>query len=43
MVVFPSNSSVKETAMAFKEYDKNPAFLDIELKALHNFGFKFSP
>jgi IS5 family transposase len=32
MVVFRSNSSLKETAMAFKEYDKRPTFLDMEIQ-----------
>jgi transposase, IS5 family len=32
MVVFRSNSSLKETDMAFKEYDKNPTFLDMEIQ-----------
>ena len=32
MVVFRSNSSLKETAMAFKEYDKSPTFLDMEIQ-----------
>ena len=32
MLVFRSNSSLKETAMAFKEYDKSPTFLDMEIQ-----------
>jgi len=32
MVVFRSNSSLKETAMAFKEYDKEPTLVDMEVQ-----------
>jgi IS5 family transposase len=32
MVVFRSHSSLEETAMAFKEYDRKPTFLDMELQ-----------
>jgi Transposase domain (DUF772) len=32
MLVFRSNSSLKETAMVFKEYDKEPTFLDMEIQ-----------
>ena len=32
MLAFRSNSSLKETAMAFKEYDRKPTFLDMEIQ-----------